>query len=114
MRITAPYRHDRELQSKLSFFETVISDLRSSATPIPLTIAKIPVPENSRDMAYSILAQRSSDERLAVEFLTRGGFPLKHGGFLFLSSGSIEDYPSMASRWPRHTQLRNNWFYIAD
>jgi hypothetical protein len=114
MRITAPYRHNREFRSKLPFFETVISDLRSSATPIPTVLTRIPIPENSQYMAHSIFAQRASGEHLAVEFVTRHGFPVKHGGFLFLSSGSFEDYPSMASRWPRRTPLGDNWFYVAD
>ena len=114
MRVSAPYRHNREFTSKLSYFQKIISDLQTSGAAPPASFIKVPVPDGDRDMAYSILAERLGDGRLAVEFLTGGGFPVKHRGFLYLSSGSFGDFPQMASRWPKRTPLRDHWLYIGD
>ena len=114
MRVTAPYRHNREFTSKLPFFQKIISDLQTSETAPSTSLTKVPVPHDAREMAYSIIAQRPTEGRLAVEFHTGGGFPVKHRGFLFLSSGGTKDFPQMASRWPKRTRLRDNWLYIGD
>lgn len=114
MRVSAPYRHHREFTSKLPFFQKVISDLRASEMAPSASLIKVAVPDDCRGVVYSILAQHPAEGRLAVEFLTGGGFPVKHRGFLFLSSGGIEDYLQIASRWPKRTQLQDHWLYIGD
>lgn len=112
-RVSAPYRHNRTFQRKLPSFQKIISQLQSSEA-ILSSLTDIPVPDHAQNEIYSILAQRLADGRLAVEFLTGGGFPVKHRGFLFLSSGSIEDFPQVASRWPRREPLQDHWLYIGD
>lgn len=114
MRVSSSYRHNREFTSRLPFFQSVISDLEHSDAVPSTSLTKVPVPKGARNLVYSILAQRLADGRLAVEFLTGGSFPVKHRGFLFLSSGGIEDFPQMASRWPGREPVRDHWFYIAD
>ena len=114
LRYTASYRHNRELTRKLPYFEKVVSDLEATTAVPPASFVQIPVREDAGHMAYAIFAQRLADGRLAVEFLTGGGFPVVHRGFLFLSSGGIEDFPEMASRWPLREPMRDRWLYIGD
>jgi hypothetical protein len=114
MRVSAPYRRQRELTRKLPFFQKVISGLHAPETALSGSSIKVPVPEEGRDMAYSIVAERTTGGHLAVLFLTGSGFPVKHRGYLFLSSGRIDDFPKMVSGWPKRTQLRDNWLYIGD
>jgi len=112
--ISPPFRHEREFTSKRPFFEKVIADLRTAEPTTSTALTRIPVPDEAKHMAYAIFVQRPGDGRLAVEFLTGGGFPVKHRGFLFLSEGRIEDYPQIAERWPRRKQFRENWLFIGD
>ena len=114
MRYSAPNRHNREFKSKLPLFQKVVSDLQTSETAPSTSLTEVPVPENARSKVYFILAEHPAEGRLAVEFLTGRGFPVKHSGFLFLSSGRIEDFPKMVSRWPYQERLQDNWLYICD
>ena len=114
LRMSAPWRHQREFERKLLVFESILSRLRADPSDIPASGVEIPVPDSAKGDVRFIFASRPTEETLAVEFLTGGGFPVKHRGFFFLSAGQIEDYPRLASRWPRHTRMRDNWFYIAD
>jgi hypothetical protein len=41
MRVSAPYRHNREFQSKLPFFQNVISDLQASQSPSATSLTKV-------------------------------------------------------------------------
>lgn len=114
LRVTASFRHKREFTSKLPFLQKIVTDLQASDSKADPALVKVPVPEEALGMVHSILAQRPAEGSLAVEFVTRGGFPVKHRGFLFLSSGRIEDFPAMAARWPKRTPLREHWLYIGD
>ena len=55
MRVSAPYRHNREFTSKLPFFQKIISDLQTSETAPSKSLTKVPVPHDAREMAYSLL-----------------------------------------------------------
>ena len=46
--------------------------------------------------------------------LIGGGFPAKHSGYLYLSTGDINADPELVRRWPRHRKLTDRWFAIAD
>jgi hypothetical protein len=61
-------------------------------------------------MAFRILAARTVDGSLTVEFITELGFPVLHSGYLYSSKGSIDSDP----RWPIHEEVRKNWYFISD
>ncbi len=52
-------------------------------------VVSVPVFEAERDLVYRLLAEKATNGVLTVELLTGGGFPVKHSGYLYSSSGTI-------------------------
>ncbi len=77
-------------------------------------VVSVPLSEAERDLGYSVLAERNTNGVLAVELLTGRGFPLKHSGYLYTSSGSIQPGSFFDSRWPLKTEVKPKWFRICD
>lgn len=48
-----------------------------------------------------------------IEFLTENGFPVKHSGYLHVSSGRIDSSHTLQN-WPIHFRINTNWFYISN
>jgi hypothetical protein len=65
-------------------------------------------------LAYGVFAQRSPAGVLTVEFWTGGGFPVKHRGYLYSSSGAIEQNSPAAETWPKRRAVVSQWFRVAD
>lgn len=67
---------------------------------------------------YMDLARRTllitNASGMCVEFLTEGGFPVKHAGYMYVASGSIEGDTNTYRRWPYHSRINTNWFRIRD
>ena len=77
-------------------------------------IVSVPFSEAERDLGYNLLAERNTNGVLTVELLTGGGFPVKHSGYLYTSSGSIQLGSFFDSRWPLRTEVKPKWFRISD
>jgi hypothetical protein len=48
-----------------------------------------------------------------IEFQTEGGFPVKHSGYLYISSGIMSNSYTLED-WPIHHRINTNWFYVSD
>jgi hypothetical protein len=70
--------------------------------------------ESEARLVYRVYAEKATNGILMVEFDTEAGFPVKHSGYLYSSSGQIESGSRMDSRWPIREEVRSGWFYVSD
>jgi len=98
-------------QRSLPHYEAIIRQMEAGSIPVTSELRRIPQAEGS--LAYAVLAQRTNDV-LSVEFLTGGGFPVKHSGYLYCSSGAIERGSLIDRRWRKKREVRPSWFRISD
>jgi hypothetical protein len=70
------------------------------------------LPNRYADLAWGIIAKTNSDG-ITVAFMTGSGFPVKHTGYLYVSSGNIE-YDAETNRWPYSSRISTNWFRVQD
>jgi hypothetical protein len=94
--------------------EAVVHQMESGSISVSPTLSRIPQAESEASLAYAVLAQRDTNGVLTVEFLTEAGFPVKHSGYLYTSSGTIASGSLEDSRWPIKHKERPQWFYISD
>lgn len=99
-------------QHSLPHYESIIRQMESGTIPVTQELRRIEQAEGGS--AYSVLAQRSTNGVLTVEFLTGGGFPVKHSGYLYCSSGFIEPGSAADSRWRKKREVRPLWYRISD
>lgn len=92
-------------------YQHVIRQIESGSIPVSSKLQQLPQAESP--WAYGVLAQRTNGV-LYVEFLTGGGFPVKHSGYLYSSSGAIEEGSVVDSRWPKRRKVRPLWFAVSD
>lgn len=98
-------------QRALPQYQAIIRQMESGEIPVTAELRRIS--QATGTGAYAVLAQRTN-EVLSVEFLTGAGFPVKHSGYLYCSSGTIEKGSPMDSRWPQRREVRPSWFQISD
>jgi hypothetical protein len=77
-------------------------------------VISVPLVGAERDLGYGVLAERDPNGVLTVELLTGGGFPVKHSGYLYTSSGSVRPGSFFDERWPFKTEMKAKWFRISD
>lgn len=99
-------------QRSLPRYESIIRQIESGAIPVSSELRHISQAEGA--WAYAVLARRGTNGVLTVEFLTGGGFPVKHSGYLYCSSGVIESGSLADSRWPKKQEVKPSWFRISD
>ena len=97
----------------LPSYEQVVSDIQSGRINVSDQFDRIPEAEKTARLAYRVFAQRGANGSLFVEILTESGFPVKHSGYLYCSSGEIDD-SFLRSRWPITSRMREKWFYVSD
>jgi hypothetical protein len=96
----------------LPIYESIVRQLESGEIPVSTELRRILLVEGGP--AYPVLAQRDTNGVLAAEFLTGSGFPVKHSGYLYCSSGSILLGSVSDSRWPKRQQMKPLWFWVSD
>ncbi len=77
-------------------------------------VKRIPLSTAERKFCYNVLAQRDTNGVLTVELLAGGGFPVRHSGYLYSSSGNIQSGSFFDRRWHARTELKPKWFRISD
>jgi len=92
-------------------YESIIRQMESGSIAVSADLRRIPQAE--RFPTYRVLAQQTNGV-LSVEFLTGSGFPVKHSGYLYCSSGTIERGSLMDSRWPKRVEVKPFWFRVSD
>lgn len=106
-------RHAIFIQS-LPSYEAVVQQMESGSILVPAKLNPVPQAVPLAHLAYAVLAEKGTNGALTVEFFTEGGFPVKHSGYLYISSGVIEPGSTEDKRWPIRHEERSRWFYISD
>lgn len=101
-------------EKQLPRYEALVERIRAGNVLVSGKVVSVSLAETERDLGYSVLAERDANGALTVELLTGGGFPVKHSGFLYSSSGSIKPGSFFDERWPIKTEVRSKWFRISD
>jgi len=116
--IIAPYVgskiKDRIFYHRLYDYEKVISLFQEKELVAPHELGRVELPKKYQYLGYTVLAELDSEGTLTVEFLTGGGFPVKHLGYLYCSDGNIPPELKYRKRWPYLSRINDNWFRIAD
>lgn len=95
-------------------YERLVDRIRSGDIPVSGELRRVDGAESQARLAYAVFASRDSNEVLTVEILTGGGFPVRHWGYLYCSSGVIAPGSTSAERWRRRKGLGRGWFEISD
>ena len=74
-------------------------------------LVRVDLPNGYKHLAYSVLADKDTRDVLTVEFLTEGGFPVKHAGFLYRSDDNPLEW-SHINRWPKVSKIEPKWYRI--
>ena len=106
-------RHAIFIES-LPSYEAVVRQMESGSIPVSTNLSPVPQAVPLAHLAYAVLAQKDTSGDLTVEFLTEGGFPVKHSGYLYISSGVVKQDSMEDERWPFRHEERPRWFYISD
>lgn len=93
-------------------FESIVHRMDSGAIPVTAEWRRFPEAEGGG--VYAVSAQRSTNGKLTVEFLTGRGFPVKHSGYLYCSVGSLERGSIAEKRWLRRQRVSPTWYRISD
>jgi hypothetical protein len=98
----------------LPSYEGVVQQMESGSIPVSATLSRVPQAESKARLTYGVFAQKGTNGVLTVEFLTECGFPVKHSGYLYCSSGVIALGSDADSRWPIRHEEKPKWFYVSD
>jgi hypothetical protein len=77
------------------------------------SLSRFELPGQDQDLAQITLA-KTNNEGAVIEFVTGLGFPLKHSGYLYISTGKIDNETDSLRRWPYHSRINVNWFRVED
>jgi hypothetical protein len=86
--------------------------MNDGAIQVPEALALVSLPGQYQHLAKAVLAERAGGV-LTVEFIVGGGFPTKHSGYLYRSSGPLEGW-ALAKRWPRQSHIDQHWYRVSD
>jgi hypothetical protein len=100
--------------NSLPSYEQIVRRIESGEILVSTNFTDIPQAIPTARLAWAVHARRDSSGVLTVEFLTEGGFPVLHSGYLYCSSGTIEPGTIEDSRWPFRHEERPKWFAISD
>lgn len=95
-------------------YEAVVHQIESGSISVSTNMERIPQAESQAPFAYAVFAERDSNRILTVIFLTEAGFPVKHSGYMYCSSGIIAPGSYTDSRWPIRHEEKPKWFGISD
>lgn len=104
----------KQFAENLPAYEKIVREIENGSIPVSAKLERMSEAAAKAPLAYAVLAVKETNGILSVEFLTEAGFPLKHGGYLYVSSGIIAPGSVMDERWPMRQRVRTKWFYIRD
>ena len=98
----------------LNKYEEIVSLIEKGSIPVDNELKRIQIPNDFKNIAYAILAEKDTNNEITIEILVGSAFPQKHIGYLYKSNGIIEEDSFIDKRWPRKRKINKNWFAISD
>ena len=113
-RTVSPRLMDAGFARVMPRYTALIQQMESGQIVVSNTPTRVVLSGPDAELAYVVLADRTTNGILTVTFFVGGSFPVKHWGYLYRSSG--EDPPDdwwIKNDWIGR-RLNNKWFYIFD
>ena len=98
----------------LPIYEAVVNKIETGTIVVSTNWSLVPEAKSEARLAYAVLAKKEANGLMVVEFLTEGGFPVKHSGYLYCSAGIIETGSRIDLDLPIQHKIKDKWFYISD
>ena len=98
----------------LPSYEAIVRQIEDGTIPVTNETGRILEADHKARLTYGVFAARDASGVLSVEFITELGFPVKHSGYLYVSSGAIEQVSRSDSRWPIRKKVRDKWYFVSD
>jgi hypothetical protein len=95
-------------------YEAVVEHFARGALPLDRHIPPELLPPEVRDCCYRVSGWRDKAGTLAVEFLTDGGWPARHSGYLYYAGDTLRANSAVAERWRRGTRLEPHWYWVSN
>jgi len=113
-RIARDAAGDALFARNLPVYESVVMRPEVQALAPGAELQELPLRDAERADLWWAAAERTPDGTLLVELLNGRGFPVKHSGFLYSSSGRIPTDSRMAGHWSYRCTMRPHWFCVSD
>jgi len=104
---------DSRFQRNLPRYTEVVQLIETGIIKPTTSDDLLKLPTQYADLAWVAISKTNS-AGMVIEFLNEEGFPVKHSGFLYVSSGNIQSDMDTFERWPIHSRINTNWFRISD
>lgn len=95
-------------------YQAIVSSVDVESLPLGEKAESLALNSEAQKLVYVANAERTQDGALLVELLTEGGFPVKHSGYVFSSSGNLPAESIIRKRWPHIREVQPKWFRVAD
>lgn len=104
----------RRFEANLPRYTEIVRKVEAGELRATDRLERIDLPPGYSDLAVTMLGKTNTTGDIVLEFIIGGGFPVKHSGYLYVSSGKPESDPVLLRRWPHRRKLSDNWSAIAD
>lgn len=104
---------NRRINKDLPSYVSIAHRIEKGEIKTGTSLSRIELPAQDKDLAQITLA-RTNNEGAVIEFVTGLGFPVKHSGYLYISTGKIDNETDSLRRWPYHARINVNWFRVED
>lgn len=104
---------DWQFQKNLPRYTEVVHLIEKGEIKASPSDPRIQLPNEFADLSLVTFA-KTNNNGLIIEFVIGGGFPVKHSGYLYVSTGKIENDPDTFERWPYRSRINTNWFRVSD
>ncbi|MDR3416331.1 MAG: hypothetical protein P4L83_09105 [Nevskia sp.] len=95
-------------------FQAIVDGIRPESLPSNGDLQAFPIDQADKSRVQHIFARKAADGALVVEIDTENGFPVKHAGYVFSSSGVFPSDRRFQYRWPYVDELRPKWFRVCN
>ena len=95
-------------------FQSIVDGVHQESLPVDGEIKVIPISKADQSRIQRVFAHQAAGGTLIVEFGTENGFPVKHSGYVYSSSGILPSDPQFHYRWPYTDEVQPKWFRVSD
>jgi len=100
--------------SNLPRFQAIVSSIQLDSLPPGGELKAMAVSEADKRQIQHVFVRRGANDSIVVEIDTGNGFPVKHSGYVFSSSGAFPSDERFRYRWPYVEEIRQGWFRVSN